>query len=225
MKCRKCGHNNKKTSQYCIVCGEPLDGDSGGKSNLTYILLAIIIVLIIAVGFLGVNSGLFNNNDAPIENVTEDNQSSSVDNVSEDAQSDSVEDTDSDNIAQSKTKTINEQSSEVIEIYGVPFVVPGGGNYRTQCTYQFKFNGHLCEVEEVEQYETSDSQRSFSEWNPSNYYPGGENYVLTVNNHVWKGIKIEKNNRWYHISMKSNDDEEVEEMLDWMYDKNTWVGH
>lgn len=229
MKCRKCGHKNKKTSQFCIACGEPLDGESGGKSNLIYVLVVIIIVLIVAVGILGVNSGLFNNNDASIENATNDSQSNSVDNVTDDVQSDSVEDDDSNvegvPVAQSNSKTINEQSSEVIEIYGVPFTVPDGGKYRTQCTYQFNFNGHLCEVEEVEHYESSDSQRSFSDWNPSKYYPGGESYILTVNNHIWKGIKIEKDNRWYHISMKSNNDAEVLEMLDWMYEKNSWVGH
>lgn len=216
MKCKKCGHNNKKNSQYCIACGEPLEEKSGG-SKVIYILLVIIILLVVTISFLSINSSLHNN--GPVTNITNDSQSESVENISKNNEDNLTQ------VTQSTPKTINDQSSKVIKIYGVPFTVPEEGNYRTECTYQFKFKGNLCEVEEVEHYETSDSERSFSTWNPSKDYSGGEGYVLTVNNHVWKGIKIEKDNRWYHISMQSNNDEEVLEMLDWMYEKNTWVGN
>lgn len=225
MRCKNCGHKNKKGAQYCIACGEPLSS-SEGINKLIPILLVVIFLLAIGVGFI-ISNNDFSNNNAPIENVvnntteTNDTQLDSSANDTEDNSDDEIEG----QVKQSTPKTINELKSDVVEIYGVPFTVPEGGSFRTACTYQFSFNGNDCEVEEVEHYETSDSERTFNSWEPSNYYSGGEGYKLTVNNHVWKGIKVEKDNRWYHISMKSNDDDEVLKMLDWMYAKNSWVGH
>ena len=216
MKCKKCGHKNKKNAQYCLICGEPLEH---GNNHFKIIIALVIIILILlcAIGYQASNINLENNNT----NVNDVNNTTTDDNLSDEELN---EDNDV-NTIQSTPSTLNQINSEVIQIYGVSFTVPVGGNYRTACTYQFKFNGLDCEVEEVEQYETSDSQRTIEPYEFSKYYPGGESYKLIVNNHVWKGIKIEKNNRWYHISMKTDDDEDVLQMLDWMYEKNSWVNH
>lgn len=235
MKCKNCGHKNKRNAQFCVDCGAPLDGSGKPKNKSILLLLAIIIILILIIGFFVV-SGSFNNN-APIGNEvnnTTNNNTSDADAVNNTNDSDvdvnntkevSNEEEKQATILKNTPKTINDEKYEVIEIYGVPFTVPEGGSFRSACTYQFKFNGQECEVEEVEHYETSDSQRTIEPLKFSKDYPGGEGYVLTVNNHVWKGIKVEKSNRWYHISMKTNNDDEAMKMLDWMYKKNTWVDH
>lgn len=238
MKCKNCGHKNKRNAQFCVACGEPLDG-SGQTNKYIPLLLAIIIILILVIGFFVV-SGSFNNNTPVVNEVnnTTNNNASDLADINNTTNNDTDSDVDVNNtekesndkekqatILQKNPKTINDERYEVIEIYGVPFTVPEGGSFRSACTYQFQFNGQDCEVEEVEHYETSDSERTIEPLKFSKDYPGGEGYVLTINNHVWKGIKVEKDNRWYHISMRTDNDEDAMEMLDWMYNKNTWVDH
>ena len=224
MKCKNCGHKNKKNSQFCIACGEPLENESKGI-NKVIVLVIIVILLIAAGGFM-----IFNNSSKTNEPINEVINNTAENNDSVDEVVDNTpENNDSNNDKNDKSKTISQtitdEVTDYIQIYGVSFTVPTGGHHRTACAYQFQFNGQTCEVEEVEHYEYSDSQRTIEPYDFSKSYSGGEGYKLTVNNHVWKGIKVEKDDKWFHISMRTNNNEDVLELLDWMYDRNSWIGH
>ena len=70
MRCKNCGFENKRGAKFCTKCGAALEVDEtpqNPNNNSKYIiiaLLAVIVVLAGAIGYLGLNGGV-DSNDVP----------------------------------------------------------------------------------------------------------------------------------------------------------------
>lgn len=84
MKCKYCGIENKKGAKFCTSCGKPLNEGpepTGGNSKFIIIaLIAIIIILVGAIGFFVLNNN-FNSHDSEISNNTVSSQESNSANI------------------------------------------------------------------------------------------------------------------------------------------------
>lgn len=122
-------------------------------------------------------------------------------------------------------QTIFEDDKTSVTIDGVNFILPNEGYFKAENNYYFEFSNHTCAVKEVEHYESTDSSRSIMTTELSKEYSGAESYLLNYSTEYWTGLKIQKDDKWFHISMKTANNKDAMELFDWMYEHNTWVNH
>lgn len=197
MRCPKCGHENNNNTQYCVKCGTSFHN---GKKRITKpsnrkFIIAIIILLILLIIATGF---IFTSGSSQSHDTI----------ISTEATSDEIQ--------------VNETS---VMIDGVNFIVPNNGDFRRENEYYFEFNNHSCAIKEVTHYETTNETRSIDKTTFGTDYPGAENYISNTSNRIWNGIKIQKDDKWFHIGMRSYNNRDALVLLDWIYDKNTWEGH
>lgn len=118
-------------------------------------------------------------------------------------------------------------SNNQITIENVTFNIPQKeGYFKNDKQFRFNYLGQECAIKKVEPFETSDGKYTIDSMELSKNYPGGETYILqNYRGEIWFGLKIKKDNEWFHISMLTDNPNQAISFFDWMYKNNDWEGH
>lgn len=113
------------------------------------------------------------------------------------------------------------------EVEGVTFTIPAEGYYKEYNKYRFIFNGHNCTVNGAKHFESSNSTKTMDSIKLEKYYPGAETYQshFIQSGNSWYGLKLKKDNIWFHVAIQNSNEAEAIEFFDWMYEHNDWEGH
>ncbi|WP_406534921.1 zinc ribbon domain-containing protein [Methanobrevibacter sp.] len=126
MKCKNCGFENKKGAKFCTKCGSSLSeviaeptpaGSDKGSDNTKYIIIALLAIIVLLVGAIGFFAlGGDNNNqssDVSQDSASQDDESVEAEESDDDAQTQSI----SSSKSSTSSKASESKSWELIGSY------------------------------------------------------------------------------------------------------------
>ena len=121
----------------------------------------------------------------------------------------------------------NQTTQNSVEVDGVAFSVPHEGYFKDYNNYRFNFNGFNCSVKEVKHFESTTENQTLNSVNLDKYYPGAETYstYFEKSGNTWYGLKVKKENKWFHLSIQTTSKDDAVKYFDWMENANDWEGH